>query len=527
MSSKRILLFCSCALMLGVLLCGCTHESSSGTPSSEAPLPDNTETDPPLPAGTETEPASLPPLSPAEIAATLSNKAVPLQISPVCRQVTLSRQNLTAVQKAFTERGYTVVPSLEAAGTKLKTAVLRNDSQIVTLTETSSGSVHILWESAKKVSTVPLSKPEETQDGDVTMVQIGIARESEKDNPMIGLCCLYRLADGSAVILDGGCNNGKCADNLCRSLKKLNISKTEDGKYRISAWIFSHGHGDHIGTFKKFTEKYAGQYKIDALMYSFPSKNIGLSGCDAEAFEITVKKACPDALRISPHAGLRYHFGDLTVHVLYHPELLYTENGGIGYFNNTSLILKIEANGRSVLHLGDAGEQASQAAWKANDVSAFVSDILQITHHGLYTGPESHDWNYLKKIYDASSAPLGILPMGTRYPGDARDGRHTVLIVWGVGLKFQVSYALDISDSHGISDLSQSDFERFAADAENGTAEYDTLYGFDGINIAKNRRGMVTYLSASENDLMATEFTLNGTGVTVAANGRLSDWLAD
>ena len=507
---KKYLLFFGCILLIGALFCGCANNSS------KEPQPNETEKEPAV---------TLPPLPPEEIAASLSADAEPLLISPVCRQVTLSGQDFASVQKAFTERGYLSVPSLPADGTKLQTAVLQNDKTIVTLIGTESNTVHVMWEDAEAVSVSPLIQPKEPMTGDVTMVQLGIARESEKDNPMIGMCYLYRLGDGSALILDGGSGNDTCAENLFQALKKLDITKTADGKYRISAWIFSHGHSDHTGTFKKFTANFKGQYEVGAVMFSFPSAEIGLSGCDAEEFEQIVKDTCPGALRISPHAGLRYHFGNVTVHVLYHPELLYTGESGIRYYNNTSLILKIEANRQTVLHMGDAGEQAAEEAWKENNPSAFSCDMLQITHHGLYTGSESHRWENVKNIYDAALASFGLLPMGTRYPGDSRNGRFTVLVDWGAKQGYQVSYVLDRKDNHGYTNLSQSDFDRFVADAENGTAEYDTLFGFDGINIAENPDGMVTYLSAADTVPMATEFSLAKTGITVAANSALSAWL--
>ncbi len=512
---KRYLLFFGSILLLGVLLCGCAGEP--GTPSSSGE---------PLADGTTAEPAvTLPPLPPEEIAASFSAEAEPLPISPVCREITLRGQDFSSVRDAFTERGYLPVPSAAAEGTRLQTAVLKNDETVVTVIGTAGDAVHVLWEDAKEVSVSPLAPPEDPQTGDVTMVQIGTARESEKDNPMIGMCYVYRLGDGSALILDGGSGNDTCAGNIFRALEKLDVAKTGDGKYRISAWIFSHGHGDHIGAFKKFAAGYAGKYEIGAVMYSFPSPEIGLSGCDAAAFEQTVKEYCPDALRVSPHAGLRYYFGNVTVHVLYHPELLYTGESGIKYFNNTSMILKIEANRRTVLHMGDAGEQASEEAWKENDPSAFESDMLQITHHGLYTGPEYHRWDNVKNIYDAAYATYGLLPMGTRYPGDSRNGRYTVLIEWGVKLGYQVSYVLDRRDDHGRPVPSQSEFDKFVSDAEKGLADYDTLYGFDGINIAENQDGMITYLSGADTVPMATEFLLGKTGITVRDNTALSEWL--
>jgi hypothetical protein len=212
--------------------------------------------------------------------------------------------------------------------------------------------------------------------------------------------------------------------------------------------------------------------------------------------------------------------------MLYAPELLYNSEEGVNYFNTTSLLFRIEANGQSVLHMGDASEAASKAAWVNSETAAFKSSALQITHHGLYTGPDSHDWGYMKKLYHATDAKIGLLPMGTRNPGDARNGRHTVLVGWG-NAGHQVSFVVDTRDSHNGKALDQAYFDRFVAEVAAGTNQKPTLFGYDGVNTVKNRSGMVTYISASEDALMATVFNLGEGGFTVVSNRDLAAWLSE
>ena len=533
---KRFLFLAISILLLCAILCAC--DTSHGPADTTADAVTDTPTDAPVEAPTapeteaptETEPETEPEVlvsatAPKRILDQLAGRVSPRWISSVCMQVTLPEQDIDTVKDAFQKEGYILAATTPAYGTKLGTAVLKSLEHVVTLIETADGSLHILWEKADAVTTDPLYAVRNPAQGDMVMAQIGIARGDKNDNPMIGMCYVYRLADGTALIIDGGVNNVDCSVNLFRTLQRLDITRDGDGKYRITAWIFTHGHSDHMGTFKRFSAQYADRTDLTYVMYSFPTDAVAPKGnTTGEEFAEIVRASYPTAKRVSPHAGLTYFFGNLKIHMLYAPELLYNSEEGVNYFNTTSLLFRIEANGQSVLHMGDASEAASKAAWINSKSDAFKSSALQITHHGLYTGPDSHDWGYMKKLYNATDAEIGLLPMGTRNPGDARNGRHTVLVGWG-NAGYQVSFVINRQDSHSGQALDQGYFDRFVAEVTAGTNKKPTIFGYDGINTVKNRSGMVTYISASEDAPMATVFTLGEGGFTVVSNEDLAAWL--
>ena len=58
-----------------------------------------------------------------------------------------------------------------------------------------------------------------------------------------------------------------------------------------------------------------------------------------------------------------------------------------------------------------------------------------------------------------------------------------------------------------------------------GKIKGKTLFGYDGVNLLKNREGMLTYVSSNETDPMATVFSLSEAGFTVTANAELAAWL--
>ena len=153
--------------------------------------------------------------------------------------------------------------------------------------------------------------------------------------------------------------------------------------------------------------------------------------------------------------------------------------------------------------MGDAGERAAEEAWKAHEETAFASSALQITHHGLYTGNESHTWVYVRKLYEATNASIGLLPMGSRQPGEERNGRFTVLVEWS-RMGYQTAFFIDARNTQGNANFTQADYDKFVAAVAAGTAKSDTLYGYNGINLLKNREGMLTYIASNEHDPMVT-----------------------
>ena len=463
--------------------------------------------------------------TPEEIVATLSPEAVPLKISDVCTRIVLPEADLLTVRNAFLGKGFGVIPTDSVPSTKLETVVLVSADRLVTLIR-EGDNVHVLWENVDSVARLPLYAESDPPKGEVVMAQIGIPQDAlATGNPMIGMCYIYRLANGTAIIIDGGTGTQTCADDLLASMERLEIATDEEGRYRVTAWIFTHGHGDHTGAFSAFTLQYADRIDLNYVMYSFPVGDIAPNDCNAAEFSSDIAAYYPNAQRISPHAGITYHFGDLSIHMLYTPELLYSDSP-VQYFNDTSLIFRVEANGLSVLHLGDAGEQAATETWNAHEESAFQSSALQITHHGLYTGNESHVWTYLKKIYLASDASVGLLPMGARQPGEERNGRYTVLVDWS-RMGFQTSFVTDPRNTQGNDSFTQADYDKFVADVAAGTAKDDTLFGYNGVNLLKNRSGMLTYTSSNETQPMATVFSLSESGFSLVSNMELDAWLSE
>ena len=230
---------------------------------------------------------------------------------------------------------------------------------------------------------------------------------------------------------------------------------------------------------------------------------------------------------MNAHAGLNYYFGNATVEMLYTPELIYTMDGKVDYYNDTSLIFKVTAGGSSVLFLGDAAENAAAVTWKSYEAEAFESDIFQLTHHGLNTGAnDGHAWANLGNIYRATKASYAFLPMHQRYGegSGVKNGRYLVMIEWAGVHGLQISFLMDETDDHGLGVPTQSYFESFEAAVASGTSTHATLYGYDGVNKIVSEEGLVTYMGSTTSEPMVTVFSLANGDAALVTNEKLNNW---
>ena len=530
---KKFLILLLSILTIASVLSACdTKEPPADTVQTDAPTRESTQLQPEQPTQAETETEAetkvelvTPPQNtqpPMQVIEALDASAAVVQTGNTTWQAFLKENDLGKVQQAFTDAGYAGVKPTAIPGTAIESVVMYSADHVVTLQKTKDAT-YAIWQPYCEGALSLLFPNDATNTGEVIVAQIGVEREDEADNPMIGMCYVYKLADGSALIIDGGLNTESCRNNILSTLQALDIAKDQDGRYCVTAWILTHGHSDHRGAIVGFGKNLGDRVSLSYLLYNVPLGSLSTSTWDSAAFEEKMVKFFPDAQYVAPHAGLQYHFGNLTVQMLYSPEMLYAPDQPVEYYNNTSLAFITDCNGARVLHMGDAGELASTTAWELYEAESFKADVLQITHHGLYTGPDSHKWKNLKNIYNASDATLGFLPMGSRKPGDARNGRHTVLVGWG-GSNYQVSFVINKRDKHEQSSISQEYYEQFVADVAAGTAKYPTLLGYDGINTITSDEGLLTYLSSNETTPMVTLISLSAQGAAVTHNQVLYDW---
>ena len=141
----------------------------------------------------------------------------------------------------------------------LSIGIYENETEVVTLIRNAvSHDVRVIAEDKKYNCLDNLYRSGERPSGELTLSQIGVSSHGiYKDCPMIGMFCLIKLSDGRAIIIDGGALTDGGADDVYHALESHEIIKNNDGQYEIAAWVLTHNHDDHMGSFVTFARKYS------------------------------------------------------------------------------------------------------------------------------------------------------------------------------------------------------------------------------------------------------------------------------
>lgn len=196
-----------------------------------------------------------------------------------------------------------------------------------------------------------------------------------------GMSYLFRLADGSWIVIDGGPWQEDDAQDLLRLMRDGG-----DGKPVISLWMFSHYHGDHIGLACEFLKRYGDAVDLRAVAYNFP---------DAETLQLTqepfepgwmtclpdlITERFPGARRWNFHSGEKLSLPGAEIEILFtHEDNFPVE---MQWGNDTSSAWTVTQNGKKYLFPGDC--DPIQCQFLADNYGGSLKcDVLQLTHHGF------------------------------------------------------------------------------------------------------------------------------------------------
>lgn len=217
----------------------------------------------------------------------------------------------------------------------------------------------------------------------------------------LGLCMIFRMADGRFVIVDGGNYDNATIPLLQNNLKKLAV---DPQNIVVAAWIFTHGHGDHTGAFCKYSQT---SYKNTITVQNFVHHL-----CTAEQYENCddpgrsdqtreLMKTYKDANIIKAHTGQVMKIAGAEIEMLFTSADL--EPYTLEYHNTSSLVFRVTAEGNSVMVLGDASQVTNNHLVKVYK-QYLKSDMVQIAHHGFQGGTVS--------LYKAIDARVALWPTG-------------------------------------------------------------------------------------------------------------------
>ncbi len=218
-----------------------------------------------------------------------------------------------------------------------------------------------------------------------------------------GMGYIFRLADGTFIIIDGGFNKTKGAEMIYSKLAELAPDKND---IVISAWIMSHQHGDHVGAFRKFTELYKSKVTLKHLIYNFPTakelSGVGESTGNTSSVSVSFQqyKGC---MPIIAHPGQVHYFSNAKIEVLHTLDLMRPRDTYAGG-NSFNIAIKLTIEGQTYLFAGDSHTDMTPLLIKHYG-SYLKSDFVQVVHHGA-TGASN-------EFYQAVDPTVVVWPLGT------------------------------------------------------------------------------------------------------------------
>ena len=186
------------------------------------------------------------------------------------------------------------------------------------------------------------------------------------------ICCSYMVrSEGSLIALDGGFEQE--SENLYRTVRAYGGT--------VDAWFFTHAHDDHVFGFCKMMEDHP-DVCVRRIVRNFPAVEKIRAYEPGSEMGLTARIDGIAATRgielITAHRGDAYEFDGFTVRVINEMTDEFHEN----FLNDTSVVYRVEANGRRVLFPGDLGWTAGDDLLAKVPAEELKADYVQMAHHG-------------------------------------------------------------------------------------------------------------------------------------------------
>ena len=196
----------------------------------------------------------------------------------------------------------------------------------------------------------------------------------------IGNSYVIRTVNGKVIVMDGGYDK----DYLRGFIDALGGE--------VEAWIISHPHDDHMTALSKMLENLNG-LKISKVYHSrFPDELIDSE--DTNTAELTRKfysllDNATDIEVIDCNCGDEFEIDGVNFKVLSE------KNPEIGGYNDSSMVVKVWDNKKSIIFLGDLAGKGGQKLLDSEYAKDLECDYLQMAHHGQ-DGCDKHFYETVK-----------------------------------------------------------------------------------------------------------------------------------
>ena len=169
--------------------------------------------------------------------------------------------------------------------------------------------------------------------------------------------CTVIGADGEYMMVDGGTRE---------STKAIKDFLDKNGIKSFKYIVATHPHADHIGSLSEIISS----YEVGCLINN--GIKLDTAGC-SKMFSVAEKRGTQETV---PKTGDKFTLGG-AVFVIISDGLKGSED-----LNDTSLAVRLEYDGKSIVITGDAGKEAEEKILKGPYGKKIKSDLLVAGHHG-------------------------------------------------------------------------------------------------------------------------------------------------
>ena len=250
------------------------------------------------------------------------------------------------------------------------------------------------------------------------------------------MCYLIRLGDGSFILYDtsyGSIGQKSVADEIYAVMKK---QAPDPNNIVISAIILTHPHGDHIGGFVQFSEKYATlpSITLKQIVYNFPDIGHCKNTTEREyllSMSAAVERFGSDVEIVKPRAGNVLYYADVKFNVLYTQENYLAAQDHFDDGNTMSMVTQmVTSDGCKVLFGADHpvkdaiydGYSFCEGALHRWYGSFLESYVVTVFHHGLGGGADDYIYPTVKPkivLWDVTWLRIGGPSEGQSYKDGA------------------------------------------------------------------------------------------------------------
>lgn len=259
-------------------------------------------------------------------------------------------------------------------------ATYRNEDGILNVSHYPSVSrTEIILDSAKNTALPTVRTSAATPICETSMAQLRFVY----DNDLVrGMGYVFQTTSGKFIIIDGGFPQNVLSEDLYRYL----YEHAPDPEHIVVAeWIFTHGHGDHLGILETFAKSHADTVAVEQFAFNRPSEAYHAvlnEGVWASAYT-AIHQYYPNAEIVKLHAGQTFRIDNIAIDIFFTIELYAPETG---IYNDSSVVFKVTVDQAvSMLFLGDSSNNV-EGIIRGLYGNALKSDFVQLAHHGYLGG---------------------------------------------------------------------------------------------------------------------------------------------